>query len=229
MVVRDLQGLGERWADLAHAGLARPDAKKKSLRAAEQNRPDVAKARTEWREKQPELKPDSLVFIDETWTKTNMTRLYGRAKVGHRLVAAVPHGHWLTSTFVAGLRQDGVVAPCVFKGAINGELFVAYVEQVLVPTLTSDDIVIMDNLSSHKVAGVRQAIEAAGASLMYLPAYSPDLNPIEQALSKLKALLRARALRTIDALWNALGDIVGCFTPAECANYLRHAGYFQSS
>lgn len=189
----------------------------------------MAKKRTEWRDKQPELTPGKLVFIDETWTKTNMTRLYGRAKVGHRLVAAVPHGHWLTSTFIAGLRQDGMVAPCVFNGAINGELFLAYVEQVLVPTLANDDIVIMDNLSSHKVAGVRQAIEAAGASLMYLPAYSPDLNPIEQALSKLKALLRARALRTIDALWNALGGIVGCFTPAECANYLRHAGYFQSS
>jgi transposase len=167
-----------------------------------------------------------LIFIDETWTKTNMIRLYGWAEVGHRLVDAVPHGHWNTSTFIAGLRQDGLVAPCVFNGAINGELFLAYVEQVLAPTLMRGDIVIMDNLASHKVAGVRHAIEAAGAGLLYLPSYSPDLNPIEQAFAKLKAMLRARALRTVEALWNALGDLVACFSPAECAHFLRHAGYF---
>ena len=167
-----------------------------------------------------------LIFIDETWTKTNMVRLYGWAPVGHRLVDAVPHGHWKTSTFIAGLRHDGLVAPCVYNGAINGELFLAYVEQVLAPTLTSGDIVVMDNLSSHKVAGVRKAIEAAGARLLYLPPYSPDLNPIEQAFAKLKALLRAKALRTVATLWNALGDIVPCFSPNECANFLRHAGYF---
>ena len=155
-----------------------------------------------------------------------MVRLYGWAPVGHRLVDAVPHGHWKTSTFIAGLRQDGLVAPCVFNGAINGESFLAYVEQVLVPTLTSGDIVVMDNLGSHKVAGVRTAIEAADARLLYLPPYSPDLNPIEQAFAKLKALLRAKALRTVEALWNALGDIVPCFSPDECANFLRHAGYF---
>ena len=160
------------------------------------------------------------------WTKTNMIRLYGWAEVGHRLVDAVPHGHWNTSTFIAGLRQDGLVAPCVFNGAINGELFLAYVEQVLVPTLIGGDIVVMDNLGSHKVAGVRKAIEAVGARLHYLPSYSPDLNPIEQAFAKLKALLRAKALRTVEALWNALGDIVACFSPAECANFLRNAGYF---
>jgi transposase len=170
-----------------------------------------------------------LIFIDETWTKTNMTRYYGWAEVGHRLVDAVPHGHWHTSTFIAGLRQDGLVAPCVFDGAINGEAFLAYVEQVLAPTLRHGDIVIMDRLGSHKVAGVRQAIEARGATLLYLPPYSPDLNPIEQAFAKLKALLRARALRTVDALWRALGDLVSCFSPAECANFLRHAGYFYSS
>jgi transposase len=175
------------------------------------------------------LTPGRLVFIDETWTKTNMVRLYGRAPTGHRLVGAVPHGHWQTSTFIAGLRHDGLVAPCVFKGAINGTLFLAYVEQVLVPTLKAGDIVIMDNLASHKVAGVRRAIEAVGAILMFLPPYSPDLNPIEQVFAKLKALLRAKALRTVDALWNALGSLVGCFTAAECANYLRHAGYFQST
>jgi transposase len=153
-----------------------------------------------------------------------MARLYGWAPAGTRLVDAVPHGHWNTSTFIAGLRENGLVAPCVFRGAINGELFLAYVEQVLAPTLTTGDIVIMDNLSSHKVAGVRQAIEAAGATLLYLPPYSPDLNPIEQAFAKLKALLRAKALRTVDALWNALGSLVACFTPEECRNFLRHAG-----
>jgi transposase len=158
-----------------------------------------------------------------------MTRLYGWAEAGHRLVAAVPHGHWNTSTFIAGLRQDGLVAPCVFDGAINGEAFLAYVEQVLAPTLASGDIVVMDNLGSHKVAGVRHAIEARGASLLYLPPYSPDLNPIELAFAKLKALLRAKALRTIQALWSALGDLVACFSPTECANFLRHAGYFQSA
>lgn len=188
----------------------------------------MAKARAEWRTTQPQLTPARLVFIDETWTKTNMVRLYGRAEIGRRLVAAAPHGHWQTSTFIAGLRQDGLVAPCVFKGAINGSLFLAYVEQVLVPTLHAGDIVIMDNLGSHKVAGVRRAIEAAGAILLFLPPYSPDLNPIEQAFAKLKALLRAKALRTVDALWTALGSLVGCFTADECANYLRHAGYFQS-
>jgi transposase len=168
-----------------------------------------------------------LIFIDETWTKTNMVRLYGWAERGDRLVDAVPHGHWSTSTFIAGLRQQGLVAPCVFNGAVNGELFLAYVEQVLVPTLINGDIVIMDNLGSHKVAGVRQAIEATGARLLYLPPYSPDLNPIELAFAKLKALLRARAVRTVNALCNALGDLVACFSPTECANFLRHAGSWQ--
>ena len=183
----------------------------------------------QWREKQPELDPGKLVFIDETWTKTNMTRPMGRAECGKRLVCAVPQGHWHTTTFIAGLRQDGLVAPGVFDGAINGEMFLAYVEQVLAPTLQTGDIVIMDNLGSHKVAAVRQAIEATGASLMYLPSYSPDLNPIEQAFAKLKALLRAKALRTVEALWKALGNLLDCFTPAECRAFLRHAGYFQSA
>ena len=169
------------------------------------------------------------MFIDETWVKTNMARLRGRAPRGRRLLAAVPHGHWKTSTFIAGLRDDGLVAPAVFDGAINGELFLAYVEQVLVPTLRPGDIVIMDNLGSHKSAGVRAAIEAAGAQLVYLPAYSPDLNPIEQVFAKLKAVLRAKAIRTVDALWAALGTIADVITPAECANYLRNAGYFQSA
>lgn len=157
-----------------------------------------------------------------------MTRLYGRAPGGQRLVDAVPHGHWKTSTFIGALRCDGLTAPAVFDGAINGDTFVAYVEQVLVPTLKRGDVVIMDNLGSHKVAGVRAAIEAAGASLMFIPPYSPDLNPIEQVFAKLKALLRAKKLRTVDALWKALGTLVDCFTPGECANFLRNAGYFQS-
>jgi transposase len=158
-----------------------------------------------------------------------MTRLYGRAPRNQRLVDATPHGHWKTSTFIGALRCDGLTAPAVFNGAINGDAFLAYVEQILVPTLRKGDVVIMDNLGSHKVPGVRQAIEAAGACLMFIPPYSPDLNPIEMAFAKLKALLRAKKLRTIEALWNALGSLVDCFTPAECANLLRHAGYFQST
>jgi putative transposase len=154
-----------------------------------------------------------------------MVRRYGRAPCGERLVAGAPHGHWQTSTFLAALRQDKLTAPCVFDGAINGETFLAYVEQVLVPTLESDDIVIMDNLGSHKVAGVREAIEAVGATLLYLPPYSPDLNPIEQLFAKLKALLRKAAARTFEALLAAIAAALGAFTSSECANYLANAGY----
>jgi transposase len=229
MVVADPQGFSVHWADVEDARRAQPDSKKKSLHAAEQDRADVAKARGEWRDKQPGLNPAKLVFVDETWTKTNMTRLRGRAPRGQRLVAAVPHGHWKTSTFIGALRCDGLTAPGVFDGAINGELFLAYVEQVLVPTLRPGDRVIMDNLGSHKRVGVREAIEAAGAILMFIPPYSPDLNPIELAFAKLKALLRAKAIRTVDALWNELGSLVDCFSPAECTNFFRHDGYFQSA
>jgi transposase len=154
-----------------------------------------------------------------------MVRRYGRAPCGERLVAGAPHGHWQTSTFLAALRQDKLTAPCVFDGAINGETFLAYVEQVLVPTLEPDDIVIMDNLGSHKVAGVREAIEAVGATLLYLPPYSPDLNPIEQLFAKLKALLRKAAARTFEALLAAIAAALGAFTSSECANYLANAGY----
>jgi transposase len=154
-----------------------------------------------------------------------MTRRYGRAPRGQRLVAAVPHGHWKTSTFVAGLRIGGLTAPLVVDGAMNGDIFRAYVEQVLAPTLRPGDIVILDNLASHKVAGVREAIEANGASIVYLPPYSPDLNPIEQAFAKLKALLRKIAARTVSRLWDALGGLLHRFTPQECANYLANAGY----
>jgi transposase len=165
-----------------------------------------------------------LVFIDETWATTNMTRRCGRAPRGQRLVAAVPHGHWKTSTFVAGLRTSGLTAPLVVDGAMNGDIFRAYVEQVLAPTLKPGDIVILDNLASHKVAGVREAIEACGAALVYLPPYSPDLNPIEQAFAKLKALLRKLAARTVVRRWDALGDLLDRFTPQECSNYLANLG-----
>ena len=154
-----------------------------------------------------------------------MTRRYGRARRGHRLVDAVPHGHWKTTTFVGALRCDGLTAPLAIDGAINGELFVAYVEQVLVPTLKPGDVVIMDNLRVHKAAGVREAIEAAGAKLLFIPPYSPDLNPIELAFSKLKAHLRARAARTVDALCQAIADICGLFKPEECRNFFNAAGY----
>src|SRR5580658_2716345 len=173
----------------------------------------------------PKLNPAKLVFIDETWARTNLARRYGRAPRGERAIGSVPHGHWMKSTFIAGLRHDGIVAPCMFNCTIDGELFLAYVEQQLAPSLTPDDIVIADNLSSHKVAGVREAIEARGASLRFLPAYSPDLNPIEQAFAKLKEMLRAEAQRTVEALWSAVGRLLDRFTSAECANYLAHAGY----
>jgi len=154
-----------------------------------------------------------------------MTRRYGLAPRGQRLVAPVPHGHWKTSTFLAALRYDGLTAPCVLDGAINGAVFLAYIEQFLVPTLRPGDIVVMDNLGSHKVAGVREAIEACGAELRYLPPYSPDLNPIEQVFSKLKASLRTVAARTLDTLWNAIGCAIPSFEPTECANYFANAGY----
>jgi len=154
-----------------------------------------------------------------------MVRHYRRAPCGQRLVATVPHGHWQTSTFLAALRQDRITAPCVIDGAINGATFLAYVEQMLVPTRVPGDIVIMDNLGSHKVAGVRQAIEAAGVTLFYLPPYSPDLNPIEQLFAKLKALLRTAAARTFEALLHAIAAALDAFTPGECANYFASAGY----
>jgi transposase len=158
-----------------------------------------------------------------------MARTHGRAPRGERLIAAVPHGHWHTTTFLCGLRHDGLVAPLVLDGAINGAAFLAYIEQMLAPTLRLGDIVICDNLASHKIAGVREAIEARGASLLYLPPYSPDLNPIELAFSKLKRLLRSAAERTVGALWAAVGRLLAAFTPDECAAYLRHCGYAHSA
>ena len=189
--------------------------KKKSQRAAEQDRPDVTQARAEWRRNQPTLSPAKLVFIDETWASTNMTRRYGRCARGERLVAPVPYGHWKVTTFVAGLRHDGLTAPLVIDGPINGDWFLSYVEQVLAPTLSEGDIVIMDNLPAHKVTGIREAIEARDARLLYLPAYSPDLNPIEQAFAKLKALLPKAAARSIESLWKLIGRLIRRFLPTE--------------
>ena len=177
---------------------------KKTAHAAEQERPDVAARRLAWLESQPDLDPRRLVFIDETGASTKMARLRGRSKRGQRCRAAVPHGHWKTTTFTAGLRLDGLTAPMLLDGPMNGVAFLAYVEQVLVPTLVPGDQVIMDNLPAHKVSGVKQAIEAAGATRLLLPPYSPDFNPIEQAFAKLKALLRKAAARTVDDLWDAI-------------------------
>ena len=154
-----------------------------------------------------------------------MARTHGRAPRGERLRAAIPHGHWMTTTFVAGLRTSGMMAPMVLDGPINGELFQHYVDQILVPELRAGDIVIMDNLGSHKGAGVRAAIEAAGAALLYLPPYSPDFNPIENAFAKLKTLLRKEAARTVDTLWSAIGRLIDLITPTECANMFAAAGY----
>jgi len=198
---------------------------KKTAHASEQDRPDILKRREEWFDGQLDLDPERLVFIDETWASTNMARRYGRAPRGERLRVGVPHRHWKTTTFVAGLRLSGMVAPMVLDGPINGVSFQAYVDQVLVPELRPGDIVVMDNLGSHKGAGVRDAIEAAGASLLYLPPYSPDFNPIENAFSKLKALLRKAAERTVEGLWNTIGALLPAFTPQECANFFAAAGY----
>jgi len=195
------------------------------VRAAEQDRPDVAAARTTWAEGQAKLDPERLVFIDETGTATNMARLRGRAPRGARLVGKVPQGHWKTTTFVAGLRSSALTAPCVIDGPMNGSAFLAYIEQILAPSLKLGDLVVMDNLSAHKVPGVREAIEAAGARLFYLPPYSPDFNPIEQLFAKLKALLRKAAERSVEGLWNRIAALLNAFPPEECANYFRNAGY----
>ena len=195
------------------------------LNAAEQQRPDVAEHRAYWRAEILGLDPRKFVFLDETWTKTNMTRLRGRAPRGQRLVDHAPHGHWQTTTFLAALRVDGLTAPLVVDGAINGELFLAYVQQQLAPRLQPGDMVVMDNLSSHKVQGVREAIESVGARVVYLPPYSPDFNPIEQVFAKLKSLLRKAKERTVEGLWKRIGGLLDSFTAIECRNYFRHCGY----
>jgi len=195
------------------------------LRASEQDRPDVAERRAEWVVRQAGLDPARLIFLDECGVKTNLARTHGRSLQGTRLVAKVPYGHWKSTTFVSGIGLRGWVAPLVIDGALNGELFRAYVEQHLAPQLHEGDVLILDNLQCHKVSGVRNALRRVGADLLHLPPYSPDFNPIEQAFSKLKRLLRTAAPRTVDALWHACGDLLAKFTSSEFQNYLAHCGY----
>ena len=198
---------------------------KKSLRAAERKRADIARARRRWIREQGFLDPAHLVFIDETAVTTNMLRLNGWNPRGERLVSDAPMGHWETVTFIAGLRQIGVVAPMLIKGAMNGEAFLAYIEQCLVPTLKRRDIVVVDNVPFHKVAGVEEAIQAVGASLRYLPPYSPDLNPIELLFHPLKTWLRKAAERTMEGLHRCVRSYIRALDPAECIAYFRHSGY----
>ena len=209
------------WHFLDHIGLSF----KKSLRASEQDRTDVARRRRQWKQRQGKISATRLVFVDETWAKANMTRLHGRCPRGQRLIAKVPHGPRKTLTFVAALRCDGFTAPCVFDGPIDGESFLAWVEQFLAPTLLPGDIVVMDNLSSHKDPAIRRAIRSAGAKLFYLPPYSPDLNPIEQAFSKLKTLLRKENARGPEEVERSIGELLSRLTPTECRNFFSDAGY----
>ena len=195
--------------------------------ATERGRADVQDKRKKWFKKQKlmRLEPYKLVFIDETSTKTNMTRMYGRAPKGDRLIADAPYGHWINQTFIAGLRHDGITAPWVLEGAMNREAFDLYIETQLAPTLTKGDIVILDNLPAHKSEKAKRALRKRGAWFLFLPPYSPDLNPIEMAFSKLKAHLRKVKARTIGELWKAIGSICDLYSPKECWNYLNAAGY----
>jgi len=189
----------------------------------------VAARRKLWRAAQPFIDPESLVFLDETGVNTKMARLYGWAPVGERCHDAVPFGHWKTMTFIAGLRLGGMTAPWVLDGAMDGDAFRVYIRDVLGPTLRRGDVVVLDNLPAHKVAGIREAITARHAQLFYLPPYSPDMNPIEMAFSKLKALLRQEPARTVDALVNRIGSLLDRFIPAECSNFFHAAGYQRST
>jgi transposase len=193
--------------------------------AGERDRSDVARRRAQWIKYQDRVDPTRLVFIDETWTKTNMAPLRGWAPRGKRLITKVPHGHWNTTTFLAALRNDRIEAPWLLEGPIDGDSFAIYVEKVLLPTLRPGDIVIMDNLGSHKGKIIRQLIRSVGAKLLFLPKYSPDLNPIEQVFAKLKHLLRKAAARTVETVCAAIGELLGTFSNAECANYFKNSGY----
>ncbi len=209
--------------------MPRASASKKTLVAAEQDRPDIARRRDQWRHYQHRVDPARLVFIDETWTKTNMAPLRGWAPRGARLRSKVrskvPWGHWNTTTFIAALRVDRVDAPWILDGPIDGEAFLAYVTHELAPTLSAGDIVVAGNLGSHKSPAVRSAIRQAGARLILLPKYSPDLNPIEQVFAKLKHLLRKAAARSREAVSDAIAELLNSYTPEECANYFRNSGY----
>jgi len=193
--------------------------------ASEQDRPDVLRRRQRWRKYQNRLDLERLVFIDETWAKTNMATLRGWCARGRRLCAKAPFGHWKTMTFLAALRCDRIDAPCVIDGPINGQTFELYVDQFLLQTLSPGDVVIMDNLGSHKGPNIRKAIRRAGAHLLFLPPYSPDLNPIEQVFAKLKHLLRKSAERTVEGTWKRIGTILDAFSPEECSRYLINSGY----
>ncbi len=212
---------GALWSFVHSEGLSF----KKSVLASETERPQIAARRARWRRHQRRIDPRRLVFIDETWVKTNMAPLRGWGPRGTRLPGRAPHSHWRTLTFIAALRTDRIEAPCVFNGPINGESFTAYVEQLLVPTLATGDVVILDNLGSHKGKAARDAIRKAGAHMIFLPPYSPDLNPIEQVFAKLKHFLREAAERTHDAVMDRIATILDANTPSECANYLSNSGY----
>jgi transposase len=221
-----VRGVVVQALSTVHHALRRLDlTHKKSLRAAEQDRPDAARHRRRWRVWQRSMDPSRFMFLDETDASTNMVRRYGRCPRGERLVGAAPWGHWKTTIFVAGLRSNVVIAPMVLAGPMSGGTFRSYVERTLAPALSLGDVVVMDNLAAHKVAGVRKAIQAVGASVLYLPPYSPDVNPIEQLFAKLKALLRSVAARTKAALWDAIGHALDAFPEAECQNYLTKYGY----
>ena len=195
------------------------------MRAAEQDRADVAAARTAWRAQAPTLDPTRLVLLDESGVRRDLIRRYGRGRRGARVTDAAPDGRWHTTTFLAGLRVEGLVAPGVFDGPIDTASFTAWVEQVLVPTLRPGDIVILDNLSCHQSPAVRHALEAVGAHLWFLPKYSPDFNPIELCFAKLKAILRAARCRTVETIWQTIGQCIPRFSAAECQQYFRHCGY----
>jgi transposase len=196
---------------------------------SEQRRADVARLRRRWRRLQPVLSRRRLVFLDETGASTSMVRRYGRAPRGARVAGQAPYGHWKTTTFVAGLTAEGFVAPLVIDGPMNRAIFTAYVCQMLAPELRPGDVLVLDNLSSHKCPEARQAVEARGARLLFLPPYSPDLNPIEMAFAKLKNGLRTAAERTRDDLWHRIGQLLDDFHPDECLNYIRHAGYMRNT
>jgi transposase len=204
---------------------ARGCASKKTLLALERARSDIARRRQRWHSWQAKLDPRRLVFIDETWIKTNMAPLRGWGPKGERVRSFTPHGHWRTLTFLGALRCDRLTAPCLFDGPINGECFQAYVQQVLLPQLRPGDIVIMDNLGSHKSAALRNLIKAAGARLWYLPPYSPDLNPIEQTFAKIKHWMRSAQKRSIDDICSHIAGLIKTIQPNECSNYFQNAGY----
>jgi transposase len=195
------------------------------MRAQEQDREEIAQARARWENDQRKIPAAKLVFIDETGTSTQMSRRYGRCAKKRRLIGKAPWGQWKTTTFVAALRSKGLTAVMVLDGPLNGESFRAWVQQFLLPTLRPGDVVVMDNLPAHKVTGIRQMIESCGAKLFYLPPYSPDLNPIEFAFSKLKSLLRKAAARTVHSLWKTIGNSLHAFTAEECQNSFKAAGY----